>query len=267
MCEKNSTDKKILMELKNLRVSYKNRVAPVIAGVDLSLQSGELTALLGLNGSGKSTLMKAACGLLPFKAEQFFVCGTELSGKNKKNLASDIAYISQKPSIMYHIDTLDVVLMGVNPHLKLYQTPSEAQRKYAAEVLVYIGLEGSMYQDFLFLSEGQKQLAILARALMQNSPIMMFDEPDSALDYENRRRILGMISRIIKERQYAGLITLHDPDYALRYCDKILLLQNGTIQDTIICKDTDLQTAEQKLRKIYPEIKLIECETGFLTMK
>lgn len=256
-----------MLEIKDLRVSYDKGKSFVISGADITLESGTLTALLGLNGSGKSTLLKACCGLLPAASASWTVCGRKGGEMSGRQLASQIAYIPQSHSIIYHVKTLDVVLMGINPGLSFFQTPSAAHRRKAGEMLSYIGLGDKAGTDFLALSEGQKQLVILARALLQEAPVMLFDEPDSALDYENKKRVLGQIAQIVRDKQRAGLITLHDPDYALRYCDKILLLQNGAIKDTIDCRRAGREEVQNKLRTIYPGIRLIECETGFLTLK
>lgn len=256
-----------LIEIENLRVSYEGSRQAVIKGADLRLAAGSLTALLGVNGSGKTTLLKAVCGLLPSEADRKEVCGRDMHNMSKKELSSAISYIPQKHGIIYHIEALEVALMGINPYLKAFQIPTKLHRELAREMLMHVGLQTEWDRDFQSLSEGQKQLVILARALVQNATVMMFDEPDSALDYGNKRRILQKISGIIRENGYAGLMTLHDPDYALRYCDKILLLQNGTIQDTIDCRTTNREEAEQKLQILYPELTLAVWEDGFLTVK
>ena len=100
----------------------------------------------------------------------------------RQEISSLVSYIPQKHSIMYHISTVDVVLMGANPRLRWYQTPTARDRSLAAAVLDYIGLGSKAQEDFLSLSEGQKQMAILARAMVQNAPVLMFDAPDSGLD-------------------------------------------------------------------------------------
>ena len=94
--------------------------------------------------------------------------------------------------------------MGANPRLNWYEAPSSAHREEARRLLEQIGLGNEADRDFLTLSEGQKQLALLCRALMQNAPVMLFDEPDSALDYGNRKKILSRIAAIIKEDRYGG---------------------------------------------------------------
>lgn len=160
--------------------------------------------------------------------------------------------------------------MGANPRLNWYEAPSSAHREEARRLLEQIGLGNEADRDFLTLSEGQKQLALLCRALMQNAPVMLFDEPDSALDYGNRKKILSRIAAIIKEDRYGGLITIHDPDYALHYCDEIIILKDGVIRETICCRNVTedgRKEAERKLKIIYPDIEVISFNGRFLTVK
>lgn len=256
-----------LLEVKNMRVSYNGGRKPVIKGVDLSIEAGTLTALLGLNGSGKTTLLKAACGLLPSESEKWMVCDRPASAMGEKERAACISYIPQKHSIMYHISVEEVALMGINPHLKRFEVPSKDHKKLVGSMIEYMGMGHLAQEDFLSLSEGQKQLVILTRAMVQNAPVMMFDEPDCGLDYENRRNVYEKIRHVIADKRYGGLITIHDPDYALRYCDKILLLRGGLIKDTIDCQNIEREAAERKLRILYPELRLLKYENCFLTVK
>lgn len=276
-----NVEKDCLLEIRDLQVSYqkgttaagRNSREPqtaVLDGVNLTVKKGCLTALLGVNGSGKTTLLKAACGLIPFRKGGVTVCGRDLTEFGRRELASCISYIPQKNSILYHIRTDEVVVMGANPRLSWYEAPSAAHRREARELLGQMGLLEEADRDFLTLSEGQKQLALLCRALMQNAPVMMFDEPDSALDYGNRRMILSRISGIIREKKYGGLITIHDPDYALRYCDEIVILKNGRIRETVYCRngtEEGRKEAERKLRMIYPDLELLSFNGRFLTVK
>lgn len=276
--------KDCLLEIRNLRVSYGRerrelsdscreegkQTVNILKGVNLKVRKGRLTALLGLNGSGKTTLLKAICGLMPIQGGTVEVCGRDLREIGRRDLASCISYIPQKNSILFHTRTEEVVVMGVNPRLKWYETPSTEHRMEARRLLEEIGLGKEADRDFLSLSEGQKQLALLCRALMQNAPVMLFDEPDSALDYGNRKKILRQISEIVKKNHYGGLITIHDPDYALHYCDEIIILKDGRIREKIFCKDgteEGRREAERKFKIIYPDIELINFSGRFLTVK
>lgn len=173
----------------------------------------------------------------------------------------------QKSNFTYNISTLDVVSMGFNPHLKFMQSPSLKQKQYAKKVLGTLGLEEKAESDYLTLSGGQQQLAILARAIVQQAPIMFFDEPDSALDFLNHHLILNRIREVIERNNACGLITLHDPNYALTYCDEILLLKEGSIIENIECKKYSKEDIKRKLSLIYNDIDIIEYKNHYYVVK
>ncbi|NCB64263.1 MAG: ABC transporter ATP-binding protein, partial [Clostridia bacterium] len=209
--------------LDRVHVSYGTN--EVVKGVSFQIHGGELCALLGLNGSGKSTLIKAVCGLLKCEAERLEVDGKSLLKLNERMRAQSIAYIPQRSGAASGLTVADLLLMGYNPWLGLLDRPTKEQRRAAVEMLDKVGLGGREEKLFDELSEGQKQLVIFARALVQNAPVMLLDEPDSALDFVNRHQLLGRMAELVREGGKAGLITLHDPNFAMAYCDRLLLLK------------------------------------------
>ena len=135
------------------------------------------------------------------------------------------------------------------------------------EHLTHLGLEELAGRDYATLSEGQKQLVILARALSQDTPVMLMDEPDSALDFVNRHMVLGKIRSVLHERRQAGLITLHDPNFALAYCDRLLLMQDGGILTEIDMRSTDHAAIEAGLGAIYGDIAVLEYKNRYIMTK
>lgn len=257
--------KEILFEIENLRVSYGN--TEIVKGVSLNLKSGKLTALLGLNGTGKTTMLKAICGLISSKMDKCSALGVDIRKLKEKKRATYISYVPQRSNFAYNISTIDVVSMGFNPHLKLMQSPSLKQKQFAKKVLESLGLENKSEDDYLTLSGGQQQLAILARAIVQQAPIMFFDEPDSALDFPNHHLILNRIREVIENNNSCGLITLHDPNYALTYCDEILVLKDGIISERIETKEDSKEDIKRKLSVIYDDIDIINYKNRYYVVK
>lgn len=255
----------ILFEIHNLSVKYDN--TEIIKDVSLNLRKRRLTALLGLNGTGKTSMLKAICGLIPSESDKCVACGEDIKNIRNKKKAQYISYVPQKSNFAYNISTLDVVSMGFNPYLKFMQSPSSKQKKYAKEILGSLGIEDKYDEDYQKLSGGQQQLAILARAIVQQAPIMFFDEPDSALDFPNHHMILQKIRSVLEENDSCGLITLHDPNYALTYCDEILVLKDGKIAERIDTDKHSKKDIKEKLSIIYNGIDLIDYKQQYFVVK
>ena len=236
----------------------------ILQDINFEVRDNEKIAIVGRNGCGKTTLLRAACGLLPMKEGRCMVGETETTHLDEKSRARLMSYIPQRGSPIMGKTVLEVVLMGFNARLRLLDSPGEAHRRIAMEHLTHLGLAELAGRDYATLSEGQKQLVILARALSQDTPVMLMDEPDSALDFVNRHMVLGKIREVLHERQQAGLITLHDPNFALSYCDRLLLMQDGTIVTEIDMRNTDRATIEAALGIIYGEIAVLEYKDRYI---
>lgn len=251
---------KEIFSLCNMRVAYGRE--EIVHGVSLGIREGEFCALLGLNGSGKTTILQAACGLLPMTGS-CVAAGQDCSGMNEKQRARLMAFIPQVCGRMSGKTVLEVVLMGFNAWLGLFESPSAAHRKTALDTLERLGCAPLVQKDFGALSQGQRQIVILARCLVQNTPVMLMDEPDSALDFLNRHRVLGKIREIVHVERKAGLITLHDPNLAMRYCDRLLLLESGRLVGEIGMRDASKDAIEENLSRIYGDVELYACGGGF----
>lgn len=190
--------------------------------------------------------------------------GEDCSTFHERQRALRMAYIPQRGSLIEGKTVLEVVLMGFNARLHLLESPGEQHRESALATLERLGLSGFAQRDYATLSEGQKQLVILARALVQDTPVMLMDEPDSALDFVNRSMVLGKIQEILHSQRRAGLITLHDPNFALRYCDRLLLMRQGEICREISLAQTTQAEIEAALSEIYGDIRIIEYQGGFV---
>ena len=253
-----------LFVIENMNVSYGKK--QVVKDVSLSLQPGETCALLGLNGSGKTTLLRAACGLIPSQGE-CYVGGYSLTGLSDRQRAKHLSYIPQMTSLVRGKTVMEIVMMGANPHLHLLESPGERFVLASREALHRLHLEDLSEQDFDTLSQGQKQLVVLARSLVQDTPVMLMDEPDSALDFRNRHMVLTEITELIRQQQRTGLITMHDPNFAMAYCDRLFLLKDGIIVTEINMHTAPKEEVKQKLSLIYGPIDLLTYHQTFLMSK
>ena len=250
-----------LLNVENLKVYHgKNEI---VHDTSFCVNKGELVAILGANGSGKTTLIKGICSLLPMKGKSC-IDNQDIYAMSDSKRAEYLCYIPQRSSIDVDIAILDAVLMGISHKIPFLSNPTLKQKQLATEILASMGLEKEIHNSFLKISEGQRQLVILARAIMQDAPIMIFDEPDSALDFNNKHMVMNSIKNIIKEDK-AGIICLHDANFALKYCDRALLIKDGNMVDDINLKKASINQIEASLQKIYQDIKLFNCD-GAITM-
>lgn len=152
----------------------------------------------------------------------------------------------------------DVCLLGFNPHMHILGGYTTDMLRRVDKAIDMVGLKGLYESDFLALSEGQKQLCILARTIIEASPLLLLDEPDSALDFSNRHLLMQHIRSIVSDGRCA-LMCIHSPELALEYCDNILLMKSGTILSTINTHTDSLDIINEKMSLIYDNINVIEC--------
>lgn len=243
----------------------------IIKDLSFELDSGSLLGILGANGCGKTTLLKAICGILPHNG----TCTLNnhvLERLTPKKIARLCSYIPQHSGITIDISTLDVVLMGFNPYLSLLERPNSAMREQAVLALSTVGLSGKEETNYMYLSEGQKQLCILARTLVSNGQLLLLDEPESAMDFHFRYQMLKILQNWVQQEERGVIITLHDPSLALNHCDQLLLMSDGKILDLLCPKTDPIEKMERQLSVLYGNISLHPCKdrngvTKLLMMK
>lgn len=247
-----------LLEVNDLHAGYGD--AEILRGLSFSLKSGCTAGILGINGCGKSTLMKALCGILPCRGE-ITLCGKDAKKLSARQIARLSRYIPQKSGISLDISVLDVVLMGFNPQLGLLESPAQAMKSEALSALDSVGLAHRARENFQALSEGQKQMCMLARAMLLTHGVLFLDEPESALDFSGRYKLLGMIRDWVEERQSAALVTLHDPQLAINTCDTLLLMQDGILTGVLHPAEDSQSKIETQLSRIYGSLSVHRCLT------
>ncbi len=232
----------------------------IIDGLSFSVQAGTLLGVLGANGSGKTTLMKAVCGILPHTGS-CTLCGVRLDGLSARRMAQLCSYIPQRSGVSIDLSVLEVVLMGFNPQLGLLEQPTSAMREKALEALALAGLVGREEDNYLHLSEGQKQLCILARTLVSSGSLLLLDEPESALDFHYRYRMLAIIRHWLEVGARCALVALHDPMLALNFCDELLLLADGKSLGVIRPGTDEIGDMERLLSHLYGPVSLMRVKS------
>jgi manganese/zinc/iron transport system ATP- binding protein len=211
-------DRTPALEVEDLTVAYGDQ--PVLWDVDLTVPVGDKMAVVGPNGAGKSTLVKAALGLVPAVAGEVRVFGRPfVRGRG------EIAYVPQRAGLEWDFptDVLDVVTMGTYGRLGWFRRPGRAERERSRAALDEVGMSAFERRPIAQLSGGQQQRVLLARALVQASPILMLDEPFQGVDAPTERAIVAVLDRLSDEGRTV-IVVHHDLQTVPEYFDSVLLL-------------------------------------------
>jgi len=217
---------------------------------------GQLVGILGANGSGKTTLLRAVAGLLPHTG-CCLMDGVPLESLSTRCLAQTVSYIPQQSGISVSMSAREVVLMGCNPRLGVLQSPTAAMCAAAEEALRTVGLADKAEQDYLTLSGGERQLCILARTFVEDAPLLLLDEPDSALDLANRSHMAALLAEFVHASGKTALICLHDPMLMLDWCDTLIVLQNGQVGAMLYPRTDPVEALQSALAAVYGPLELV----------
>lgn len=215
-----------LLSIRNLACTLGGR--RVIQSLDLDVQMGEFIGLIGPNGSGKTTLLKLIDGLLTPDGGDILLDGKSIKELKTRDIAKMVAFMSQDPGPGFSLSVLDVLLFGRYSYLGLFQRETSSDLEKARRMLSYVGLAGFEERMFNELSGGERQLVLFAQILVQESAILLLDEPTSNLDIKHQERIFSMALELAGENRVV-IGAIHNLNEAARYCSRLVLLDRGKI--------------------------------------
>ncbi len=243
-----------MLEVKDLSYRYSRRSAPVLEHLNLTLADGEIGILLGKNGSGKTTLLKTVLGVLSPQSGTVFYDGRALSSLSKKERAACVAYVPQEIRFG-DLTVLESVLLGRIAYFGL--RASQKDYEAAEAILETMGVAFLAERNVNELSGGEKQKIAIARAMVQNPKLLIFDEPTGNLDVANERLILEEAKKAVTKTGVSILSSLHDLNSALAFGDKFFLMKEGKILYTVRKEEI----TEEMLFEIYGvDLKIIETQ-------
>jgi len=196
--------------------------------LDCALEAGEVVCLLGPNGSGKSTLMRTLLGLQPPLGGEVTLDGRELASWDTPARARRLAYVPQAADSYFDFSLREMVEMGRTAHRGVFASPGAGDREIALDALDRLGIAGLADRPVHAVSGGERQLALIARALATQAAYLVMDEPTANLDYGNQARVLEEVARL-KEAGIGVLFSTHHPEHAFRIAERVLLLAAGRL--------------------------------------
>jgi iron complex transport system ATP-binding protein len=219
-----------MLDIVGLQVSYGERAA--LQGVDLSVAAGEVVGLVGPNGCGKTTLLKAITRVIPWDSGEVLLLGASASKLSRQELSRRVAVVPQNPLLPVGYTALEVVLMGRTPHLGFLDQEGAEDYRQAREALQRVGAADFAERRVDELSGGERQNVVLARALAQDAPILLLDEPTANLDIGHQMAVFQQVRELAQQSHLAVLAAIHDLTLASLYCDRVALMDAGAIVAT-----------------------------------
>lgn len=218
------------ISIENTTFSYGLSEENLLDGINLNIEKGKFIGILGPNGCGKSTLLKVILKYLNPKEGIIKIENKELKEYTQSELAEILSFVPQKSSFTMPLTVEDVVYMGRVPYMKNKWTGFDREdREKVEKIMQMLKIDKFKNRVVFSLSGGEFQRVLLARALAQNTNIMLLDEPTSALDMNYALEIMRLTSYFVKNESLTAVMVLHDLNLASMYCDSIILLKNGKI--------------------------------------
>ncbi len=235
-----------MLEIHDLYVTYAHKI--ILNGVELSLSRGEILALAGPNGAGKSTLIRAVSGLVPVKHGCIKIEGQDITRRPAHARARLVAVVPQERSLPGSFSVWQTILLGRTPYtgwLGRIHPQDVDQAKRAMQLAEVEALKDRLVNT---LSGGEVQRVILARAIAQDTPLLLLDEPITFMDLKHQAAMLNLLRRLAEERQIAILMVLHDLNAASIYAHRIALLHHGEL---LACGSAHEVLTTTLLSKVY----------------
>jgi len=215
------------LEIKDVDAYYGS--VKVLESVDFRAAQGELLGILGPNGSGKTTLLRTIARILKPKTGAILLDGKHVQQMKDKEFSRKFAAVPQDTAINFEFSALDIVLMGRNPHLRRLELESEKDIAIARRCMELTNCWHLAERPVTELSGGERQLVIIARALTQEPRVLLLDEPTSHLDINYQIEIMELLKHLTSHEGLIIIAVIHDLNLAAQYCDRLVLLRNGTI--------------------------------------
>nr|WP_321496261.1 ABC transporter ATP-binding protein [uncultured Methanolobus sp.] len=214
------------MRMRLQGVSFDYSSSSVLKDVDMELHPGEILGIIGPNGAGKSTLIKCIDRILHPQGS-VMLDGSDMGNMGRMDVAKCIAYVPQSPDMSFPTTVLDTVLMGRRPHSSWNFSQNDIDK--ALNALDMLNIADLAMRDFARISGGQQQRVFIARAIAQETGIMLLDEPTSSLDIKYQMSLMEILKKLVDELDISVMMAIHDLNMAVRYSHRLILMSEGRI--------------------------------------
>ena len=216
-----------MIKLENIKLGYGSRT--LLDGVSTTFERGTLTALLGRNGAGKSTLLRAVAALRRLNGGSIYVGGEELTTLTAEQIAHRISFVTTDKVRIPNLTCEDVVALGRAPYTNWIGRMQEVDRQIVAEALAAVGMGDFAHKTMDSMSDGECQRVMIARALAQQTPIILLDEPTAFLDLPTRHEVCALLRRLAHEEEKTIIFSTHDLDIAMAQCDMAAIIDSPNL--------------------------------------
>lgn len=216
-----------MIRLENISLGYGSR--RLLEGVSAHFEAGGLTALIGRNGAGKSTLLRALAGLEPLQAGSITIGGTSIAELDGAEAARRVAFVATDKVRIANLPCEDLVALGRAPYTNWIGRLQAVDREIVADALAKVGMSDFARKTMDRMSDGECQRVMIARALAQQTPVILLDEPTAFLDMPNRYELCRLLQRLAHDEQKTIIFSTHELDIASKMCDSIALIDTPTL--------------------------------------
>ncbi len=218
----------MMISIRSLCFRHKGIKEDILKGISFNAEKGNITTILGPNGSGKTTLFKCIAGLWNYYHGEILFDGKPIDKLSFRKRARIFSVVPQEHEPPFPYSVFDVVLMGRASYVGVFSSPGKRDYEMTESALKTVGIEQLRDKPYTKISGGERQLTLIARALAQDTPVMLLDEPTSHLDFRNQINVLKKIREIARDKALVVIMTLHDPNLAGLFSDKVVVINSGT---------------------------------------
>ena len=226
----NVESQNILLECKDLLVGYGKALPSMKFPFDFSLASGNVVALMGENGCGKSSLLKTFAGLLAPVAGEVSLEGKSLTEWAPRERAQEISLVRMSSAVPPRMSVSEFVRLGRSPYSGIFDSRTEEDNRIVENSMALLDVANFANRPIAELSDGERSRVFLAEAVAQQVKILLLDEPNAFLDIPRSHALFRLLKKIAVERQMGIVVSTHSVEYAERYCDKIMVVNGGTVK-------------------------------------